>query len=188
MTLAGAAPGRSGRQGERGKAGSGPGCCAGLGIPAPQRKQANRPAKLKQDLPSGRRPRRGRGGVDCRGPGQRKRPVPVRVHPRSRDRGREKARERLGTNLRTAVTQTGSLRGHDLTEAVERLDVPTLWIGGSEDEVLPELRRWHISHSWLPASWRCCRVAHTAYTSSATSRWSERSCPRPQTDRRRPRQ
>jgi proline iminopeptidase len=34
-------------------------------------------------------------------------------------------------------TQTGSLRGADLTPTLERLDVPSLWLGGDRDEVAP---------------------------------------------------
>jgi proline iminopeptidase len=35
-------------------------------------------------------------------------------------------------------TQTGTLRGADLTPVLPELGVPSLWIGGSEDEVSPE--------------------------------------------------
>lgn len=35
-------------------------------------------------------------------------------------------------------TQTGNLRGQDLTPVLDRLTLPTLWICGSEDEVLPQ--------------------------------------------------
>ena len=34
-------------------------------------------------------------------------------------------------------TQTGTLRGGDLTPLLPRLAVPTLWVGGTEDEVAP---------------------------------------------------
>ena len=34
-------------------------------------------------------------------------------------------------------TQTGNLRGSDLTPVLSRLSAPSLWIGGSEDEVAP---------------------------------------------------
>jgi proline iminopeptidase len=34
-------------------------------------------------------------------------------------------------------TQTGNLRGSDLTPALSRLGVPSLWVGGSQDEVSP---------------------------------------------------
>jgi proline iminopeptidase len=35
-------------------------------------------------------------------------------------------------------TQTGNLRGQDLSPALPRLAVPSLWIGGDRDEVAPE--------------------------------------------------
>jgi pimeloyl-ACP methyl ester carboxylesterase len=34
-------------------------------------------------------------------------------------------------------TQTGTLRGGDLTPVLDRLAVPSLWVGGTEDEVAP---------------------------------------------------
>ena len=34
-------------------------------------------------------------------------------------------------------TQTGTLRGADLTPSLETLDVPSLWVGGDRDEVAP---------------------------------------------------
>jgi proline iminopeptidase len=35
-------------------------------------------------------------------------------------------------------TQTGTLRGADLTPSLEALQVPSLWVGGDRDEVAPE--------------------------------------------------
>jgi proline iminopeptidase len=34
-------------------------------------------------------------------------------------------------------TQTGNLRGSDLTPVLSRLDLPSLWVGGTQDEVSP---------------------------------------------------
>jgi len=40
-------------------------------------------------------------------------------------------------------TQTGNLRGADLTGTLSGLGIPTLWTSGTEDEVRPEtLRRF----------------------------------------------